>query len=76
MDKYLSKVLDRYFYRLSKTGYIPIKDTESILILYYISQLKERGIAPEEQTIVDKALLCLQGTCVIPYSTCKENCMQ
>ena len=73
----LYDTLNRYFKRLSQVGYIPDNDTFSVLVLTYITKLKEENSLTFEQNfIIEKALSCLQGSCLIPYSSCKGTCLQ
>lgn len=69
--------LNRYFKRLSQIGYVPDKDTYSILVLAYVTELRKRNsLTSEQNLIIEKALSCLKGSCLIPYSICKESCTQ
>ena len=69
-------VLNRYFRRLSQVGYIPDNDTFSVLVLAYITELREgNSLTSEQNLIIEKALSCLQGTCLIPYNSCKGTCI-
>lgn len=73
----LYDTLNRYFKRLSQVGYIPDNDTFSVLVLTYITKLKEENSLTSEQNfIIEKALSCLQGSCLTPYSSCKRTCLQ
>ena len=73
----LYDTLNRYFKRLSQVGYIPDNDTFSVLVLTYITKLKEENsLTSEQNSIIEKALSCLQGSCLIPYSSCKRTCLQ
>lgn len=73
----LYDTLNRYFKRLSQVGYIPDNDTFSVLVLTYITKLEEENSLTSEQNfIIEKALSCLQGSCLIPYNSCKGTCLQ
>ena len=73
----LYDTLNRYFKRLSQVGYIPDNDTFSILVLTYITELgKENSLTSEQNLIIEKALSYLQGSCLIPYGSCKGTCIQ
>lgn len=73
----LYDTLNRYFKRLSQVGYIPDNDTFSVLVLAYITKLKEENsLISEQNFIIEKALSCLQGSCLIPYNSCKGTCLQ
>lgn len=73
----LHDTLNRYFKRLSQVGYIPDNDTFSVLVLTYITKLrKENSLTSEQNLIIEKALSCLQGGCLIPYGSCKGTCIQ
>lgn len=75
INKYY-EVLTRYFNRLSQVGYAPDKETFSILVLTYIYDLnKEYTLTPEQTSIINNALCCLEGSCLIPYGSCKGTCM-
>lgn len=75
MDR-LYDTLNKYFKRLSQVGYIPDNDTFSVLVLKYITDLeKEYPLTQEQSFIIEKALSCLQGSCLIPYSSCKRTCI-
>lgn len=68
----LYNTLNSYFKRLSQVGYVPDDSVFSILLLSYITELKEKNTLTEEQNaIINKALSCLQGTCFIPITSCK-----
>ena len=71
------EALHRYFTRLSQSGYMKYTNVESLIVLLYIQELvKDYDLDIEEQTIVDKALSCLQGSnCMIPYTGCKGACV-
>ena len=71
------EALHRYFTRLSQSGYMKYTNVESLIVLLYIQELvKDYDLDIEEQTIIDKALSCLQGSnCMIPYSGCKGACI-
>ena len=76
-DKRLYDTLNRYFNRLSQVGYIPDNEMFSVLVLDYITEIKEEfSLTPEQGHIIDEALSCLQGSCLIPYSSCKGTCIQ
>nr|DAI45530.1 MAG TPA: hypothetical protein [Bacteriophage sp.] len=51
-------------------------NVESLMVLLYIQELvREYDLGIEEQTIVNRALSCLQGSnCMIPHSSCKGAC--
>ena len=73
----LYDTLNRYFKRLSQVGYIPDNDTFSVLVLTYITELKkENSLTSEQNLIIEKALSCIQGSCLIPYGSCKGTCIQ
>lgn len=73
----LYNTLNRYFKRLSQVGYISDNETFSVLVLYYITKVMDSSIlTQEEKYIIDKAISCLQGSCLIPYSSCKGSCIQ
>ena len=71
------EALHRYFTRLSQSGYMKYTNVESLIVLLYIQELvKDQDLDIEEQTIINKALPCLQGSnCMIPYSSCKRACV-
>lgn len=70
------EALHRYFTRLSQSGYMKYSNVDSLIVLLYIQEIvKEFDLDIEEQTIINKALSCLQGSnCMIPYSGCKGAC--
>lgn len=70
------EALHRYFTRLSQSGYMKYSSVDSLIVLLYIQEIvKEFNLDIEEQTIINKALSCLQGSnCMIPYSGCKGAC--
>ena len=72
MDEYLFEALYQYYEVLCKTGYMPQRDTQKLLILsFYIDYIMHdyRGvITNEDYHLMEKALDCLYGTsCLIPY---------
>lgn len=74
----LYDTLNRYFKRLSQVGYVKSSDVLSILVLSYLLELKKESdyFSEEQKIIINKAILCLQGNCFIPYSSCKGICIQ
>ena len=73
----LNTTLTRYFKRLSQVGYIPDNEVLSVLVLTYITELeKDTSLTVTQKSIISKALSCLQGSCLIPYDTCKGTCIQ
>lgn len=75
METNLYETLYRYFNRLSQTGYIPDSDVESILVLIYMTELKETAeLTEDEINMIDNAMSCLTGGCLIPYVSCKGTC--
>ena len=70
------EALHSYFTRESQAGYMKYFNVDSLIVLLYIQEIvKEFDLDIEEQTIVNKALSCLQGSnCTIPYSGCKGAC--
>lgn len=76
MENELYDTLNRYFKRLSQVGYVPDDDVYSILIYVYISDIKKNiKLTLDEENIINKAIACLQGTCLIPYRTCNKFCI-
>lgn len=73
----LYNTLNRYFKRLSQVGYVPDSETFSVLVLSYIVEVKSLfTLTQEEEYIIEKAMACLQGSCLIPYGSCKGTCIQ
>ena len=70
------EALHRYFTRLSQSGYMKYSNVDSLIVLLYIQEIVNKfDLDIEEQTIINKALSCLQGSnCMIPYSGCKGAC--
>lgn len=70
------EALHRYFTRLSQSGYMKYSNVDSLIVLLYIQEIvSEYDLDIEEQTIVNRALSCLQGSnCMIPYTGCKGAC--
>lgn len=70
------EALHRYFTRLFQSGYMKYSNVKSLIVLLYIQEIvKEYDPDIEEQTIINKALSCLQGSnCMIPYFGCKGAC--
>ena len=70
------EALHRYFTRLFQSGYMKYSNVKSLIVLLYIQEIvKEYDLDIEEQTIINKALSCLQGSnCMIPYLGCKGAC--
>lgn len=73
-DRYVFETINKYFTRLSQVGYIPDKDIYSILLLCYINELQDLTLTNEEQAVIDKALSCIQGSCLIPFKSCNRTC--
>lgn len=70
------EALHRYFTRLSQSGYMKYSNVDSLIVLLYIQEIvNEYDLDIEEQTIINRALSCLQGSnCMIPYTGCKGAC--
>lgn len=51
-------------------------NVDSLIVLLYIQEIvNDFNLDIEEQTIINKALACLQGSnCMIPYFGCKGAC--
>lgn len=72
----LYEILNRYFNRLSQVGYISDNATFSVLVMSYITDIKNHfSLTKEEEYIIDRAIECIQGSCLIPYESCKGNCI-
>lgn len=67
------EALHRYFTKLTQFGYMKYSDVELLIVLLYIQEIVDKyDPSLEEQSIVNKALSCLQGSsCIIPLSCCK-----
>lgn len=74
MDELTYTTLSNYFTRLTSVGYVSYSNIPSLLALIYVYYFKDKyNLNDKENTIVDKALYCLQGSnCLIPYN--KGNC--
>lgn len=71
-----SNALDRYFTRLSQSGYINYKDVEHLLILTYIQEFNYDSLEYEDKIIIDKTLECLSNnSCLIPMINCDNMCL-
>lgn len=72
MDKeYLSNILARYYNRLNQVGYISCNQTGSILTLLFIDEyMLPYANTPKDKGIINKAISCLKGSCIMPYSSC------
>lgn len=72
----LNEVLTRYFKRLSQVGYVPDNEVCLVIILDYITDIRNNNLLSEEDnTIIDSALSCMYGNCLIPFTLCKGNCV-
>ena len=72
MDEVVYEALERYFYVLSKVGYLPDGDVQSLLVLSFYKDFvfeDYRGIlSREDYGLIERALNCLYGNnCLIPY---------
>ena len=72
MDEVVYEALERYFYVLSKVGYVPDDRVRSLLVLsFYKDFVYEdyRGIlSRDDYRMIEMALNCLYGNnCLIPY---------
>lgn len=72
MDEVVYEALERYFYVLSKVGYVPDDRVRSLLVLsFYKDFVYEdyRGIlSRDDYRLIEMALNCLYGNnCLIPY---------
>ena len=72
MDEVVYEALERYFYVLSKVGYLPDGDAQSLLVLSFYKDFvfeDYRGIlSREDYGLIERALNCLYGNnCLIPY---------
>lgn len=76
-NKRLYESLTRYFKRLSQVGYVPDNDMLSVLVLTYITDMRNSiSLTSEQNDIIESALSCLQGNCFIPYRSCKGTYIQ
>lgn len=66
-----------YFKNLSNVGYRKQKDVNSLLLYSYIQELLDndfRGLITEEDyKLIENALYCLYGTCLIPFPDYYNN---
>lgn len=71
------EALHRYFTRLTQFGYMKYSDVYDLLVLLYVQEIADNyDLSVGEQSIVDKALACLQGnSCMIPYVSCNGTCI-
>lgn len=69
--------LNSYFKSLSNTGYRKQRDVNSLLLYSYIQELLDsdfRGLVTEEDyRLIENALYCLYGTCLIPFPDYYNN---
>lgn len=75
MDKdFLNTVLNKYFTRLSNTGYVSYNMVDNLLILLFIND----HIIPysDDDVTINNALMCISGNCMVPYTSCKGSCNQ
>lgn len=77
MDEVVYEALERYFYVLSKVGYVPDDRVRSLLVLsFYKDFVYEdyRGIlSRDDYRLIEMALNCLYGNnCLIPYPDYKK----
>lgn len=70
------EALQRYFTRLSQSGYMKYSNVDSLIVLLYIQEIVDRyDLDIEEQNIVNRALSCIQGNnCMIPHANCNGAC--
>lgn len=61
MDKLIFEILNNYYAAVSKTGYIPFKSVEKILILDFLSDLidYENEISCEDRYLISKLYNCI-----------------
>lgn len=77
MDKeYLNSMLERYFTRLEQVGYVPYNQVNNMLILLFIYEDILPYIEGDDKYTINKALTCIMGDCITPYSSCKKSCNQ
>lgn len=70
------EALLRYFNRLTKTGYVPYNEVESLIILMYIKSLSKESIISGSDIIINRALDCLYGSnCLLGFQGCNEDCI-
>lgn len=73
------KGLNNYYDSLSILGYRPQSDTEKLLILSFIEELlcgaTKALVTEEDYRTVSRAMLCMYGSCLVPYSQYHGNGM-
>lgn len=68
MDKLLFGVLNTYFGTVDKTGYLPFKSVEGIIVLDFINDLLEDEyyISCEDRYIISKLYNCIiENNCLV-----------
>lgn len=69
--------LVRYFNTLTHSGYKSYKDVNRLLVFTFIEELLygplSQFIDDEDYNIINSAVECLYGDCMIPYPTYKES---
>lgn len=72
----VSNSLCNYFSLLSKTGYKPDVEVNSLLVFLFIEELLTgpigEYITEEDYNNICKSLQCLYGSCMIPYPEYKN----
>lgn len=72
----VSKALDRYFNKLNIIGYESFCSVNKLLVYIFIEELLNNFrecITEEDYNSISKALNCLYGSCLIPYSQYIDN---
>lgn len=68
----VSKGINSYYDSLSVLGYRPYSDVQKILVLGFLEEVLTEEmrflITEEDYRAIDKALNCLYGSCLIPFS--------
>ena len=73
----VSNALNRYFYTLSNAGYKSYNDVDKLLILLFIEEIlcgpMLEFITEEDYKLICSSMVCLQGSCMIPYPSNNEG---
>lgn len=68
----LKEAIEKYFNKVSKSGYIADKNVFSILVLDYISDIYSIDLSKEQLDIINNTIECLQGSCLISTLSCNR----
>lgn len=77
ITKIVSKGINNYYDSLSILGYRPQSDIDKLIVLMFIEEVLTQDmrifVTEEDYKVIDKALNCLYGDCLVPFPQYKAG---